>query len=114
MLESALASRPGRIDQAIEFPLPDEEGRRKLIKLYSGNIQLSEEIENEVAKRTSGVSAAFIRELMRRASQYYLQDTENAALTAEHIDSALQEMVLSGGKLNLKLLGGGEISLGDN
>ena len=26
-LEQALASRPGRVDQAIEFPLPDEEGR---------------------------------------------------------------------------------------
>ena len=26
-LEAALAARPGRIDQAIEFPLPDEEGR---------------------------------------------------------------------------------------
>ena len=26
-LEAALASRPGRVDQAIEFPLPDEEGR---------------------------------------------------------------------------------------
>jgi hypothetical protein len=26
-IEPALASRPGRIDQAIEFPLPDEEGR---------------------------------------------------------------------------------------
>jgi ATP-dependent 26S proteasome regulatory subunit len=28
-LEPALASRPGRIDQAIEFPLPDEIGRAK-------------------------------------------------------------------------------------
>ncbi|HEY6347485.1 MAG TPA: AAA family ATPase [Bryobacteraceae bacterium] len=31
----ALASRPGRIDQAIEFPLPDEEGRTKLTRLYA-------------------------------------------------------------------------------
>jgi cell division protease FtsH len=29
-IEPALVSRPGRIDQAIEFPLPDEEGRAKL------------------------------------------------------------------------------------
>src|SRR5262249_48896215 len=34
-LETALASRPGRIDQAIEFSLPDESGRRQLIHLYS-------------------------------------------------------------------------------
>lgn len=32
-LEPALVSRPGRIDQAIEFPLPDEEGRTTLVKL---------------------------------------------------------------------------------
>lgn len=32
-LEAALASRPGRIDQAIEFPLPDKDGRRKLVAL---------------------------------------------------------------------------------
>ena len=34
-LEAALASRPGRIDQAIEFPLPDEEGREKLVRKES-------------------------------------------------------------------------------
>jgi SpoVK/Ycf46/Vps4 family AAA+-type ATPase len=34
-IELALVSRPGRIDQAIEFPLPDEEGRAKLTKLYA-------------------------------------------------------------------------------
>ena len=34
-LEQALASRPGRVDQAIEFPLPDDEGREKLVRLYS-------------------------------------------------------------------------------
>ncbi len=33
-LEAALASRPGRVDQAIEFPLPDIEGRTKLVRLY--------------------------------------------------------------------------------
>ena len=35
MLEPALASRPGRIDQAIEIPLPDPECRKKLFELYS-------------------------------------------------------------------------------
>jgi ATP-dependent 26S proteasome regulatory subunit len=32
-LERALAGRPGRIDQAIEVPLPDEAGRGKLVQL---------------------------------------------------------------------------------
>src|SRR5262249_21449230 len=33
-LEGALAARPGRVDQAIEFPLPDEASRRRLFELY--------------------------------------------------------------------------------
>lgn len=31
-IEPALVSRPGRIDQALEVPLPDEEGRAKLTR----------------------------------------------------------------------------------
>ena len=41
-LEGALAGRPGRIDQAIEVPLPDEIGRRKLVRLYGRDLPLGE------------------------------------------------------------------------
>ena len=34
LLEPALAARPGRIDQAVELPLPDADGRRRLLELY--------------------------------------------------------------------------------
>src|SRR5208283_2667828 len=59
-LESALTSRPGRIDQAIEFPLPDEEGREKLIRLYSQGIDLSDDLIHTLVKRTDRASPAFI------------------------------------------------------
>src|SRR5438034_6137387 len=39
-LEPALASRPGRIDQAIEFPLPDEQDR-KSTRLNSSHTVIS-------------------------------------------------------------------------
>src|SRR5438034_11709049 len=68
-LEPALASRPGRIDQAIEFPLPDEEGRRKLVQLYSGGLEVSPPIMDLLVRRTERASPAFIKELMRRAAQ---------------------------------------------
>src|SRR5204862_4532455 len=68
-LESALASRPGRIDQAIEVPLPDEVGRKKLVQLYGRDLPLSDAIVGEAAQRTEGVSAAFIKEMMRRVAQ---------------------------------------------
>ena len=68
-LEGALAGRPGRIDQAIEVPLPDEIGRRKLVQLYGRGLPLGDAVVDEAAQRTKGVSAAFIKELMRRIAQ---------------------------------------------
>lgn len=106
-LEAALASRPGRIDQAIEFPLPDEEGRRKLIELYAGSLSVSEEITSVLVKKTQHSSAAFIKELMRRSAQYLVQDTTHgdSKLQLSHIEAALDEMLFAGGSLNLKILG---------
>jgi ATP-dependent 26S proteasome regulatory subunit len=68
-LETALAGRPGRIDQAIEVPLPDRIGREKLVRLYGGGLKLSGHVVTELVKRTNGVSAAFIKEMMRRTAQ---------------------------------------------
>src|SRR6185503_6425097 len=39
-LEAALAGRPGRIDQAIEVPVPDKPGREKLVRLYGAGLDL--------------------------------------------------------------------------
>jgi hypothetical protein len=55
-LESALASRPGRIDQAIEVPLPDDIGRKKLVQLYGSGLPLGDAVVGEAAQRTKGVS----------------------------------------------------------
>jgi hypothetical protein len=111
-LEPALASRPGRIDQAIEFPLPDEDGRRKLVALYSRGLLVSDELMNEVVRRTRGVSAAFIKELMRRCAQFQLESGGDTSLRQQAVDAAIEEMVFLGGTLNLKLLGGAGSELG--
>jgi ATPase family associated with various cellular activities (AAA) len=104
-LEAALASRPGRIDQAIEFPLPDEIGREKLIRLYARNAPLAEEVVPRTVRKTRQASAAFIKELLRRAAQYYISEHQQGELQQKHVDAALEEMLFSGGALNLKLLG---------
>ena len=43
-LESALAGRPGRIDQAIEVPLPNDIGRDKLVRLYGTGLPLGDAV----------------------------------------------------------------------
>jgi hypothetical protein len=105
-LEAALASRPGRIDQAIEFPLPDAEGRDKLVRLYARGAELTPEVVTQVVRRTERVSAAFIKELMRRSVQFHLERGDSRQLAVADVDNALAEMLFRGGSLNLKLLGG--------
>jgi ATP-dependent Clp protease adapter protein ClpS len=105
-LESALSNRPGRIDQAIEVPLPDDIGRRKLVQLYGKGLPLGETIVSEAAQRTKGVSAAFIKELMRRVAQASIARDGGSAVESRDIGEALDDMLFTGGKLNIKLLGG--------
>ena len=107
-LESALAGRPGRIDQAIEVGLPDDIGRGKLVRLYGRGLTLNAGIVDEAVRRTEGVSAAFIKELMRRIGQSAIAgDGGDLAISAD-IDEALDDMLFAGGRLNVKLLGGAQ------
>jgi ATP-dependent 26S proteasome regulatory subunit len=65
-LERALADRPGRIDLAIEVPRPDADGRGRLIELYGRGVDLRADL-GPVVEATEGVTASFIKELLRRA-----------------------------------------------
>jgi ATP-dependent 26S proteasome regulatory subunit len=105
-LESALASRPGRVDQAIEVPPPDDIGRKKLVELYGRGLPLGNAVVEEAAQRTRGVSAAFIKELMRRIAQASIARDDGTTVESGVIGQALDDMLFAGGRLNVKLLGG--------
>jgi ATP-dependent 26S proteasome regulatory subunit len=105
-LEEALAGRPGRIDQAIEVPLPDNIGRRKLVQLYGKGLPLDNTVVSEAAERTQGASAAFIKEMMRRVAQASIARDGGKTVEPGDISEALDDMLFTGGKLNVKLLGG--------
>jgi cell division protease FtsH len=68
VLEPALASRPGRIDHAAELPLPDAEGRRRLLEIYRGSLDLDLTDVDGVVRRTEGMTASFLKELLRKAA----------------------------------------------
>jgi ATP-dependent 26S proteasome regulatory subunit len=105
ILEPALASRPGRIDQAIEVPLPDEGCRRRLFELYGRGLELRLARQDEFIARTKGASAAFIRELMRKAALFAADESAGAVVQDRHIEEALRELVVDGGELTKSLLG---------
>jgi hypothetical protein len=86
--------------------IPDRRGREKLVELYGGALALSTAVVSEAVSRIEGVSAAFIKELMRRVAQASFERGDDAAATVEDLDQALGEMLFEGGRLNAKLLGG--------
>ena len=104
-LEEALTARPGRIDQAIEFPLPDEAGRRQLALLYVGNQKIDAEAIDMIVAKTEHTSAAFIKELMRRATQYAIVRGTDEQTSSDDIEIAIEEMLFSGGAFNRRILG---------
>jgi ATP-dependent 26S proteasome regulatory subunit len=106
ILEPALASRPGRIDQAIEIPLPDAACRRRLLELYGRGLTLQLAQMDQFVAKTEGASAAFIRELLRKAALFAADEmAESPVVTDRHIEEALHELVVAGGDLTKSLLG---------
>ena len=55
LLEPALASRPGRVDQAVELTLPDLTARRALFELYRGRLRIEGDGVDDVLVRCEGV-----------------------------------------------------------
>ena len=82
--------------------------RKKLVALYSQGVTLPESVVDATIRRTDGVSPAFIKELMRRTVQFHIERHGAGEVNNDDVDSALNEMLFSGGSLNLKLLGARE------
>ena len=108
LLEPALAARPGRVDQAVELPLPDAEGRRRLIELYGEGLELPPSVPEPLIDALEGVSPAFIRELLRRAALLAADDSADGALRVgtDELERALWEFRQGAGDLTNALLGG--------
>jgi hypothetical protein len=110
LLEPALAARPGRVDVAIHIDLPDQEARARLLALYGRSVplRLSDGEEREIVERTDGVTASFIKELLRRAVLEALRDNASEpAVTAAHTTRALDDLLDADQELTRSLLGVG-------
>lgn len=111
LLEPALAARPGRVDLAVEVVLPDAEARRRLIELYGRGLSLRLDDADAVIERTGGVTASFVKELMRKAALVSAQSSNGDArieLTDAHVAEALDELLSERSALTRALLGGSQ------
>jgi hypothetical protein len=105
LLEPALAARPGRVDHAIEFPLPDAVSRERLLALYCEGLDADPAALSALVEPTEGASPAFLRELVRKAA-LLAAIGDAATLGAEHFNQALQDLE-AGGRLTRSMLGAG-------
>jgi hypothetical protein len=110
LLEPALAARPGRVDQAVPLELPDDDSRLRLFRLYRGLLSVDESRLDTVIARTEGVTASFLKELLRRAALIAASETDSGelAVTADQLDAALDELLDTRNAMTRVLLGGGK------
>jgi ATPase family associated with various cellular activities (AAA) len=107
LLETALAQRPGRVDLAVEIPLPDADGRRRLLAMYGRGIELPGSDVELVVEHTDGVPASFVKEMARRAT---LIAAERGSDSTEAMDvhAAVDELLTANETLTRRLLGTGD------
>lgn len=110
LLEPALAQRPGRIDLAVQIPLPDAAARRRLLQVYAGGLPLSSAALDAVAQRSEGVTASFFKELARRT--VLLAAEAGEPVDDSRVAAALNEMLDDSEALTRTLLGssGGHVA----
>jgi ATP-dependent 26S proteasome regulatory subunit len=108
LLEPALAARPGRVDQAVALELPDGNARRALFELYRGTLPVDTSGLDDVIARTAGVTASFLKELLRRAALLAATRTgadEPLVVSAADLAAALDELLDTRNAMTRTLLG---------
>ena len=111
LLEQALTTRPGRIDQAVEMELPDAGARRELLHLYRAELgwEVSDAALDSAVERSEGTTASFAKELLRRAALVSLErDPDQVAPTImdEDLKAGLDELLDSRNRMTRRALGG--------
>src|SRR5207245_4207863 len=107
ILEPALAARPGRVDLVLELPVPDPDGRRRLLQLYARGLDLDGVRLDDYLQPTEGASPAYIKELLRRAALIATIETGTAKVTDAHLRRAMDELA-AGGELAKRIVGFGQ------
>jgi hypothetical protein len=107
VLETALADRPGRVDLAVEIPRPDLRCRERLLQVYARGLSVDADLAR-VAADTDGITASFIKEMIRRTVLVSLRDGDHPpVLRGSYFAEVLAEMNSERHALTRSLLGVG-------
>ncbi len=93
ILDPAL-TRPGRFDRKIVVGYPDIAARQKMLEVHAKNKPVAEEVDlGEVAKNTSGFTAADIENLMNESALLAARD-DKKAIEPGHIKEAVFRVIV--------------------
>jgi len=93
LLDSALL-RPGRFDEIILVPPPDESSRLEIFRVHTEGMSLDSAVNiQEMAKRADGYSGADISAVCRKAGMLALHDNiENKEVSPKHFEEAMKKI----------------------
>ncbi|CAO3563641.1 unnamed protein product [Mortierella alpina] len=83
--------RPGRLDQIVHIPVPDQKARQEILEGYISKMpmRISPEEIADLARTTDGYSGADIENLCREAALICLrQDISNTEIVQSHLEAA--------------------------
>lgn len=86
--------RPGRFDELILAPVPNQESRRKIFQVHLKKAPLAEDIDiEELIGQTDQYTGADIAAVVRKAGRLALREDMNASkISQKHFLAALQEI----------------------
>jgi transitional endoplasmic reticulum ATPase len=93
MVDTAVL-RPGRFDRLIYVPEPDEKSRLQILKLYTKNMPITQDVDlTQLANITKYYSGADLESLCREAAMHALRRDVNAQIvTMKDFQDAMKEM----------------------
>jgi proteasome regulatory subunit len=92
ILDPALL-RPGRFDRFIEVPLPNDEGRKEILKIHTKNMSFDEEAEIDLlASLTDGLSGADLKAVCTEAGMFAIRQ-ERDVITVDDFMDAIEKVM---------------------
>lgn len=87
ILDDALI-RPGRFDRAIEVPLPDKEGRTKILEIHTQKMKIDDEIDfNSISELTEGFSGADLKAICTEAGMFAIRSERKKVISKDFMDA---------------------------
>ncbi len=87
ILDPALL-RPGRFDRFIEVPLPNDDGRKQILKIHTKNMALDEEADLDLlSSLTDGLSGADLKAVCTEAGMFAIREKRDRVTVTDFMDA---------------------------